>query len=99
MIKPEKVREMSEKGMFPIPHQLAFLAEQLIYYFVPVKDFEAKRINEEEVNKEQDRRYVIYSKVRAALYRVAANYVSGKDETRFLRKARAADASAEKYSS
>jgi len=99
--KPRKLtlREMSEKGMIPssipnrpsIPNQLAFLFERLVYFFNPRKDLEAKIINEKEAEIAEIRNFCLYSRLRASTYRAYANYARGKDEERFLRKARNAE--------
>lgn len=87
------LRKMSEKGFFPgpIPHQLAFLAEQLIYYFDPIKDLEVATINGREAEVAQNKCYARYSRLRATTYRTYANYAGEKDRERFLRKAIAAE--------
>ena len=97
--KPRKLtlREMSGKGMLPrpIPHQLAFLFESLIYFFEPRRELEAKRIREAE--EAERKHFCAYSRLRAKTYRAYADYATGKNRDRFLRKARNAEEMAEKY--
>lgn len=99
--KPRKLtlREMSEKGMLPrpIPHQLAFLFESLIYFFEPRRELEAKRISGEEAEKVERKHFCTYSRLRAKTYRAYADYSTGKNIGRFLRKARNSEEMAEKY--
>jgi len=96
-----RIWEMSEKGIFPgpVPKQLIFLLELLVYYFNPIKNLEVGRISEEQAKQAQNNHYATYSRVRATFYREAASYAPDEHaRNRFLRKARASEENAERYS-
>lgn len=92
------LRDMSERGIIPssipnrpsIPNQLAYLFESLIYFFNPRKELEAKTINEKQAEEAERKYFCSYSRLRAGTYGAYANYATGKDRERFLRKARKA---------
>jgi len=93
------LKEMSEKRMLPspIPNQLAYLSGFLDSYDRLREELEAGRISEAEAEKEQRKCFKGYSGLRARTYRVYADYATGKDRSRLLRKAKNAEKIAEKY--